>query len=35
VSAALTVGDMAKLSTLVPEKMADFNTAIGIVKGEH
>jgi hypothetical protein len=35
VSTAITSGDIAKLSSLVPEKVADFNSAIDVVKGDH
>ena len=35
VSAALTSGDMVKLSTLVPEKIADFDRALALISGGH
>jgi UDP-N-acetylglucosamine acyltransferase len=35
VSTAITSGDIAKLSSLVPEKVEDFNSAIAVVKGDH
>jgi UDP-N-acetylglucosamine acyltransferase len=35
VSTAITSGDIAKLSSLVPEKVADFDSAISVVTGDH
>jgi UDP-N-acetylglucosamine acyltransferase len=35
VAAALTTGDMERLSVLVPEKMADFDQAIAVTRGNH
>jgi UDP-N-acetylglucosamine acyltransferase len=35
VSAAISTGDVGRLSSLVPEKMADFDSAIAVVKGSH